>query len=366
MTEKKSELLGVKYITTKDKFLTDTGVMFTHDEVRGMPHDQLQREYEKRLNGTLYDYAFLKSTGHIRRHKNMEEIRASAIGKVKDDHRRPVEMAAMVSRQWSSSGAAVIALRVIMGIVGVFAVFLSANYTTDFLLTSNKPSVAFVLSWAMIIFSVAAFDLIIYFWSRHKNWALSAVFGVLWVVVVAFSMFSTMEVNFRGYRALEKASVDEFDSTNSARLKIDLARDSVTRLQEEMRAKSEAYTRYAQQTTVSAWYLTELQKGLDATSKKLDEETKKLESLFEEFSVASISTATREKTFYDVFEELFSIEAGRVHFFVHMLPAVFIDIIAPFSIAVALFLGGLNGTQKRREEYREPKEASETANDELT
>lgn len=371
MTEKKSELLGVKYVSTKDRFVTDTGVMFTHDEVRGVPHDVLKKEYEKRLNGTLYDYQFLKSTGHLRRHKNREELRAKALETARIDNQKPVEMQRLIKAKKSdpfrADGLAVGALRVVMLIVGVFAVFLSANYTTDFLLPSNKPSVAYILSWAMIIFSVAAFDLIVYFWSRHRGKVLSAVFGVLWLIVVSFSMFSTMEVNYRGYRALEKASVEEFDDTNSARLRIDLARETIDRLREEMRSKSAAYESYSQQRTVSAWYLTELQKDLSNTSRKLDEETAKLEVLLAESSSAAVTVATRDKTFYDVIEELFGIEAERIHFFIHLLPAVFIDIIAPFSIAVALFLGGSNGKGKEerkgspdsRSEAREEEEQAD-------
>ena len=349
--ERVSALLGVKYLSANKKFITETGVVFSHDEVRDKSSADLKKMYEQRLSEELHDYAYTKSTGFFRKHKNPDKLRE----RLQDMTNDPSVISYKEPGNKIHSSVAVVALRIAMLVVGCATILLSANYTTEFLLKSNTMFISVVLSWAMIIFSVSAFDLIIYFWIQHKRSMklLSFVFAVLWLVVVSFSMFSTMEVNFTRYKALEKESVQEYAGVNTTRLSATALENRIRILETTLQEKRNATAAYSQREVVSAWYLLEMQKDVSDAQAKLEAAYSELEQLYKSDSSALVTEETRTVTFYDSIEGMFGIAASKVHFFVHMLPAVFIDIIAPFSVAIALFLGGQDAGSKaifKREE----------------
>lgn len=363
VNERTSSALGVRYISSNKKFITETGVVFTHDEVRGKSVEEIKALYEERLTGVLYDYAYTKSTGFFRKHKNMAEVRAHAQEMLHENNVTIEEPQRQKEILSGSQSLPVTILRVVMGLVGMAAILLSANYTTEFLRKSNTSFISYVLSWSMIVFSVAAFDIIVYFWMQpnKKHRLLSGVFAVLWIVVVCFSMFSTMEVNFSRYKALEVASVQDYAQVNTARLSADILMRQIEALERSVKEKTDAATAYANREVVSAWYLQQFQDDVTATTAKLETAYTELKDVYSQSSEALVTTETRAVTFYDSIEAMFGIQASKVHFIVHILPAVFIDIIAPFSIATALFLGGSveisrQGRKKEGEDHEEERQ----------
>lgn len=338
MTEKRSKALGVKYVSTRGYFLTDTGVLFTHDEVNGKSAESIIKTYKQRLEDSvvgkynLYDYAYAKSTGHIRKHKNLNgnyQVRERA------KKEEPVVVKTKVKPNFQ-----VTVIRIVMAIVGVAAVILSAHYTYRFLLPSNGPFIAMTLSCAMIVFSVVSFDVIIYFW-KPRHHGLSIMFSVLWVIVASFSMFSTMEVNYNGYIALEETSLDDNREVNTNRIRLSALELQIEAKKEEIESLTKSVSDYTGSgVTISAWYLTEMQKKVSTASLELQALFDRMDDMLEETPEAVTSTETKKVTFYDSVERITKIPARTLHFVIHILPAVFIDIIAPFSIAIAIFLGG--------------------------
>jgi hypothetical protein len=233
----------------------------------------------------------------------------------------------------------IIVIKAVMTMVGVTAVVLSTMYTYRFLLPTNGSVVSFLLSFSMIVFSVISFDVVILFW-KPRHHALSITFAILWVIVASFSMFSTMEVNYNGYVALEEASVEDFSGRVSVRLSIAALERRIEDKKTQVASIQDGIKSYTEKTaTVSAWYLGEFQKGLSAASKELQDLYAELDVLIKESPEALVTEETKKVTFYDSIEKIFKVPAKSVHFFIHLLPAVFIDIMAPFSIAVAIFLG---------------------------
>ena len=341
MTEKKSKSLGINYVVVKGCFITETGVKLERQDVENRSTEEIRNIYEAKLKGPLFDYAHAKSQGIIRKHKNKNgncpaKSNAQAFREYVEKKRaleKPV-------RQKRKLDFQVTIIRITMALVGIAAVQLSAIYTYRFLLPSNGLFIAMTLSCSMIVFSVVDFDVIIYFWSKSKK-VLAGLFSILWIIVASFSIFSTMAVNYDGYIALEEASYEDNVQTNTNRLRIDNLDARLKAKQEEaatVAATIKDYTESVEQ--VSAWYLQNMQKNLSEINKEIQELFASKDLLIEETPDSLITEETKKVSFYDSVERILGIPARLLHFVVHMLPAVFIDIIAPFSIAIAIFLGG--------------------------
>lgn len=324
--EKHSASLGVKYISLKDKFLTETGVLFDKEEVKNTPTAKVLSLYKERLDGPLFDYSFAKSTGNLRRHRIEETIRESAIDM-------------LAKKMKGRSGKAdfmTLVIRAVMGVIAVIAILLSASYTTEYLSKTQDMWRAVSLSWSMIIFAVVSFDVIFMFW-RPKQHALAVVFSIVWIVVTVFSMFSTVSVNFDRYEELLETYAEEVVSVVAAERLSATLLDAIEakRNSNEMLASSVA--EYSKSENVSAWYLSQMMDKVSAAEKELAE--------MEASLLSSVETASesphveRKKTIFDSIEDMFGIKAAKAHFLVNLLPAVFVDIIAPFASAVAIFLG---------------------------
>ena len=357
LEEKFSEHLGVKYVSIEGNFLTETGVLFSHGEVKGATREAKKEAYLKRLEEPLYDYNYALNAGYLRRHKDPEGLRSTAYAKLK-------AMAPEILRSTSSFLASlkidpigVLILALIA--VGCGTSMMSGLYTQEFLTPYHGSFKAAVLSWSIIIFSVSSFDLIVVFWSlkgekkdngkaRRYKW-LSVVFAVLWTLTVSFSMFSTASVNYDGFQRMTKESTVEFNDSNSARLVLSTIAEQKEIAKREWENSIKAAEDYASREEYSVWRLGEMQKATSVLSDKYQEIIAKEQQILQDTPDAVTTTDTRVKTLYDSIQNMFGIPAEKVHFAVHTLPALFIDIMAPFSIAAALFLGGIkNG--KRKEE----------------
>lgn len=346
MEAKKSKALGIYYVVVGNSFVTEEGVKIEKEEVKNLNKEEIKELHEKKKKTEpLYDFAYAKSQGIIRRHKNkngnypLSNKNSQAIREYleKKSFKPVVEDA---PKQKQKLNFQVVVIRIVMACVGVAAVMLSAIYTYRFLLPSNGAFIAVTLSWSMIVFSVVSFDVVIFFWTPKQRW-LSFIFGFLWIIVASFSMFSTMAVNYDGYTALEESSYEDNAQINTNRLRIENIDARIEAKKEEALLVSSTIKDYTESVEqVSAWYLQNMQKSLADINKEIQELFNNKDALIEDTPDALITQETKKVSFYDSVERTLSIPARLLHFIVHMLPAIFIDIIAPFSIAVAIFLGG--------------------------
>jgi ABC-type multidrug transport system fused ATPase/permease subunit len=330
MKERMSESLGLMYLSTDDKFMTSTGVVMVKADLKGKSHEAVKDLYNKALkSGDLYDYEYAKTTGFFRKRRTekAKEDVAPVIAEVKKE------------KKMIAVPRAIRVLIVALYIIGALTVTMSVMYTTKFLLPTNGLAAAIGLSFAMIVFSVVAFELVVIFWSKGTRWV-SVIFSILWSVVVTFSMFSTMAVNYDEYNKMAKITKVEYSSTNSNRLLLSSIKERKELKQKDIARKSAAYDDYIKGEKVADWRKAQLMTAITKAEAELVPIINEEEKIAKETPDAIISSETSEIGFYEQVERLFGVSAELIRFIVFMLPAIFIDIIAPFSIAVAIYLGG--------------------------
>jgi len=361
LEEKYSKHLGVKYVSIENNFLTETGVLFSHGEVKGATIEAKKEAYLKRLEEPLYDYAYALNAGYLRKHKDPDGLRSSAYAKLKAMTPEVLRSAKSFFSLLRVDPISVLILALVA--VGCGTSLMSGLYTQEFLTPYHGSFKAAILSWSIIIFSVSSFDLIVVFWSLHGekrsngrqrryHW-LSAMFAVLWVITVAFSMISTASVNYDGFQRMAKESSSENADTNSSRLILSSLAEKKDVAKREWENSIEAAEEYASREEYSVWRLGEMQKETSKLSDAYKAILSQEEAIFKDNPDAAISTETRVQTLYDSIENMMGIPAEKVHFAVHTLPALFIDIMAPFSIAAALFLGGIKNGKRKEEDGSE-------------
>ncbi|MFX0141036.1 MAG: hypothetical protein ACFFDN_45780, partial [Candidatus Hodarchaeota archaeon] len=99
-----------------------------------------------------------------------------------------------------------IVLRILMIIIGIGAIILSTYYTSIWLFSFLPGYLAILLSSIMVAFSVAAFECMIIF-KENKQRILIVIFSIIWLIVLCFSMISTVAGQ---YNARMKTEVDNF------------------------------------------------------------------------------------------------------------------------------------------------------------
>lgn len=267
------------------------------------------------------------------------------------------------------SSITIIVIRIIMALISIGACILSTWFTASFLMDSLNPVLAYILSIIMILFSVMAFETIIIFF-KNKQLPLVLLFSFLWIVVLIFSMFSTVATQYN-----ERIKNDNQDSTQSAEKTIDKKKYDIlekeekeieqqielkqTELQPYLDIMSSFQTKEDRKSKDDKWTYWNASEKVQAINKEIDklniklskkrnEILKELDRLNKQEDKTGIIQGTEKETksFYKWLSEIFNVEIQYVQFWPSTFPAVFIDIIAPLSLAICMFL-------KRKEEKNE-------------
>lgn len=247
--------------------------------------------------------------------------------------------------------------RVIMGLIGTGSAVISVFYTSAWSREFLPLPLAFLLSFIMVGFSIAAFEVVILFHigdlvesKRLKNVIISA-FISLWLVSAAFSFASTVagQVN-KQFRNLE-IGVD-YGVQEQWQLLNEQEQDFKTRIQsyqQELSTYSHILsgvnTIEAREANLVTW--NEINRKMQVSQRYIVQAQNELEKIREQKKAlltsakgALINHKTEEKSnFYLWLAKTLNARTDRVQLFLAVLPALFADVMAPFGIAIALFLG---------------------------
>ncbi|MFW9871918.1 MAG: hypothetical protein ACFFG0_02375 [Candidatus Thorarchaeota archaeon] len=260
-------------------------------------------------------------------------------------------------------GVPVYIVQLLMGIVGSGAAIISVYYTTVWLFEFLPWGFALLLSSIMVGFSISAFETIILFMSgqvtKSKISKVSITIGfiVLWIIVSAFSIMSTVAGQYNKHvDNLRQEEMKEDHSTNATytllkEQKQDLKKSlneyqkQATNLNNilsgmsdiESRTKNDALWRNSQ------YRLNLVNRNIRRIRKNLNKiilEEKKIiiESKKSRILLVGVSSKKEIPNFYGWLAIIFKISSDKVQFIMSLFPAIFVDIIAPVGIALALFL----------------------------
>lgn len=346
--EKVSKSLGVKYIYCKGKngsegkYITETGVVFTNDEITGTAEDDIRKIYEERLKfSTLYDYEYAKTTNFIRKKKNNSF-------EPPDEEK---EMVFVEKEKKTIHFSSVDAILIIIGLAASGAVVMSAHYTGLFLSARVGTFLGYFQSITMVLFATVAFEAGFLFIHKRGYWILiGVVFLVLWAFVASYSMFTTMSVNYDAFGNIKAESAAVVAEDNSDRLALEQLDKSIADAEASYDARQKAVTDYMNRETYSMWAVTEYQKAADTAKEELKKLRDERTVITNRSPDAVKKEEIKKETFFDLLSRLFGWNADMVLFLINTLPAVFLDIVAPFGFAIVIFLKGENDDAKKEKD----------------
>lgn len=261
-----------------------------------------------------------------------------------------------VKQDWTIS-----LLRTCMGFVGVGATLLSLYYTYVWQAKMLPWFLAFILSAIMVTFSVFAFEIVLLFASNEITdkpwkWAVVFIFSILWVIVVSYSITTTIAGQYDEHITKLKTETIENLDVNVDRSKWDLIQEEKNELKTRIQEKRDDIIRYKSMLPTAEeieadpkkqkiyntnhWLIASTNREIDGYNAKLEEQRLKEEELLAKNPKATEADEVTGKTpnFFRWVAERLKLTPEIIQFFMSLFPAVFIDIIAPAALAVALFL----------------------------
>jgi hypothetical protein len=341
---------GLEYLSGASQVLFETGVTMPRadfDEVKDAANfiEYLDKAAQDTANRD-YDWRYACSTGQLRRKKTRADLvanarterrRAKQLGEARKIESAEQKKTSLKSYVFSSA----FTVMVVMAAVGIGSAVMSAYHTSSFLHEGGKPVWASLITGVMLIlFSGTSFTAARYFF-REKG-AVCA-FGVLFVVtglaVIAYSMFSTLTVNFNQFKWKD-------DETASAAVADSETLSAHTYIMEETRSMLEEVSgEIARLETETDYWRERTWRRYDEFNALLTEAKKRRETLRVELArleaerpVIMEQASVSRDTVYSFLGRLFNAEEDVMRFFVYVVPACLYDILAPFALSVVLLL----------------------------
>ena len=352
ITEKVHPVTGEKYIEGKNKIIMESGVLLTPSEFAEttmMSKEEvgaLMQELSEREDRYRFDYKYALTTGVLRHFQKKPEgnqgktaeISPNFAEKLQNRTKKPAKKVISV----------VTIILAVMCITGLMSACMSAYHSTKTLQLFGRPLfVGIITGTVMVMFSSTAFTAARWFW-QEKGFVrmFSVVFLLLGLMVIAYSMLSTLTINYTSWSKVEEAEKSEVVE-NSEELAAYEAQDKLK--QEEL---DEAVTTEKSISEEAKWWKNRSWKRYDELSAELTEQRKRVTAIRSELSslLSSkpqlASKVTEEKE--DVFKFLsgfIKVQPKTLRLFMQAVPAMFFDIIAPFALSCAIYLA-----EKRKEE----------------
>ena len=336
--EKVHPVTGEKYIEGNKKILFESGIVMTPAEFSAstmMSREEvgaLMQELSEREDRYRYDYKYALTTGVLRHFQRKPEIEpaeeAESVEKLHKD---------VVQRKLSPA----LIILLVMSIAGIMSACMSAYHTTMAMRFFGRPiAIGLITGTVMVLFSATAFTAARWFWQERgfvRGFAL--VFVLLGVMVIAYSMLSTLTVNYRAWNEVAKAERSE-TAENSEEL---VAYEAQIKLKQE--ELDDALATEESLKTELEWWRNRSWNRYDALNTELSEHRKKITALRSELSSLladkpSVSSKVVEEK-EDVFTFLsgfIKIQPKTLRLFMQAVPAMFFDIIAPFALSCAIYL----------------------------
>ena len=236
------------------------------------------------------------------------------------------------------------ALRYTLLFIGVGATYLSIYFSYIYLATHLSTFNAFILAVVMVVYGVASFELMTLLWMRLRRF-LAGVFAVLWLVVTVFSMASTIAGQYNGNMARVQADAVARSGAWEKTKEYEQYRQEREELQTSL-ADARAEDKRVEALLLQYKSLQQMEDGRRTYNQLRQEKRqiagtvqtvlKRLEALDKGRPAAARDEQRLD--FYMWVGAVLGIRPDVFQFWLSLFPALFIDLAAPFSIAVFLFV----------------------------
>lgn len=330
--EKTSVNLGIPYVTVGEGdaavYVCENGVAFTRKEFSETFNDResLLEEYNRRSRqGNLFD--FDKAKEGILAVKTEERLVET----------KKKERLAEVKKKVPKS-IAILCFSLLA--VSLGSAYISTLHTATYLAGYVDIFSAWVMSAVVTVYCSTAFEVIILFYD-NRRYILSFIFAMLWLMVVVFSMVTTVAVFFDRYNFNVLAIQEENTELDSSRIALEILakkEQAIRESIEEKKADMEYRRTVGYATTAVRVELNKLQEELQSC---LDEQQR----IAMEAPQAVSENVQKKETFSQYLGRKTGIDGGIIEFILSTLSAVFINLISPFSVTVVISL--LNNKEEK-------------------
>ena len=374
LEEKISKHLGKPYVYIKDqkKFLCSNGVLFTLEEYRN--GIDINAEYERRAKeDMLYDYAYAKSTGLLRKKRGYSKMQAGSstegnaafekitaenpgipyqkknaetVPKVSEDDTNGLQHKVSVrkdtsevrqetegrngnslDRQEEKQGFSVMFIVTLLGFTSLISGYISTLHTSTYLYDYVDMISAWLMSASVTAYNATAFEVSVIFKSKRR-FGLAFVFITLWAMVTLFSMATTVSVFYDRFNFIETQIALENKQTDSNKLALELLQKKESDLRESIEFKKKDIEYRQEKDYATTAVRTELNELQEELQKNLSEQ----QQLLQETPEVTEKTAKRKESLFAFLGRLMKIEGGVLEFIFSTMSAIFINLIAPLSL----------------------------------
>lgn len=387
LEEKKSIHLGVPYVYIPDqkKFLCSNGVLFTLEEYKkGI---DINAEYERReKEDKLYDYAYAKSTGLLRKKrgsKPLSEIIKNDTQKLQqnDEENASSERSSDLSRRTEgthgdetlqgevsysrnvregiqernlpadrrndtssneteeiegssglengnvSDGRTVTFICLLLLFTSLISGYISTLHTATYLYDYVDMFSAWLMSASVTAYNATAFEVSVIFKSK-KRFGLTFVFITLWAMVTLFSMATTVSVFYDRFNFTETQIAEENKAIDSGKLSLELLKTKEADLREAISFKKKDIE-YRQEHDYAT---TAVRQELEKLQKELQENLTEQQKLLSDTPEITEKVTKRKESLFSFLGRLLHMEGGVLEFIMSTLSAIFVNLIAPLSL----------------------------------
>ena len=365
LEEKISKHLGKPYIYLKDqkKFLCSNGVLFTLEEYKN--GIDINAEYERReKEDMLYDYAYAKSTGLLRKKRgygqpseqisdntersasgdslpstepeSFEEVQERSSGdnaETRTELDKQEEIKGKIENGNVSDGRAVGFIIALLAFTSLISGYISTLHTATYLYDYVDVFSAWLMSASVTAYNATAFEVSVIFKSKRR-FGLAFIFITLWAMVTLFSMATTVSVFYDRFNFIETQIALENKQTDSNKLALELLQKKESDLRESIEFKKKDIEYRQEKDYATTAVRTELNELQEELQKNLSEQ----QQLLQETPEVTEKITKRKESLFAFLGRLMKIEGGVLEFIFSTMSAIFINLIAPLSLTAVLEL----------------------------
>ena len=359
LEEKISKHLGKPYIYLKDqkKFLCSNGVLFTLEEYKN--GIDINAEYERReKEDMLYDYAYAKSTGLLRKKRgygqpseqisdntersasgdslpstepeSFEEVQERSSGdnaETRTELDKQEEIKGKIENGNVSDGRAVGFIIALLAFTSLISGYISTLHTATYLYDYVDVFSAWLMSASVTAYNATAFEVSVIFKSKRR-FGLAFVFITLWTMVTLFSMATTVSVFYDRFNFIEAQIALENKQTDSNKLALELLQKKESDLRESIEFKKKDIEYRQEKDYATTAVRTELNELQEELQKNLSEQ----QQLLQETPEVTEKITKRKESLFAFLGRLMKIEGGVLEFIMSTLSAIFVNLISPLSL----------------------------------
>ena len=366
LEEKISKHLGKPYIYLKDqkKFLCSNGVLFTLEEYKN--GIDINAEYERRSKeDMLYDYAYAKSTGLLRKKRGygqpseqisdntersasgdslpstkpesfeevQEERSSGDNAETRTKRDKQEEIKGKIENGNVSDRRAVGFIIALLSFTSLISGYISTLHTATYLYDYVDVFSAWLMSASVTAYNATAFEVSVIFKSKRR-FGLAFVFITLWAMVTLFSMATTVSVFYDRFNFIETQIALENKQTDSNKLALELLQKKESDLRESIEFKKKDIEYRQEKDYATTAVRTELNELQEELQKNLSEQ----QQLLQETPEVTEKVTKRKESLFAFLGRLMKIEGGVLEFIFSTMSAIFINLISPLSLTAVLEL----------------------------